>query len=75
MGVEYDDKLWVEKDMVTVLYFRDFKLPSCFKFHVLSSGLFPGVCSLNANVSEYSVCSIFIGGWVWVIPRRLWFNP
>jgi hypothetical protein len=27
----------------------------------LSSGLFPGVCSLNANVSEHSVCSILIG--------------
>jgi hypothetical protein len=28
---------------------------------MLSSGLFPGVCSLNANVSEHSVCSILIG--------------
>jgi hypothetical protein len=28
---------------------------------MLSSGLFPGVCSLNANVSEHSVYSIFIG--------------
>jgi hypothetical protein len=27
----------------------------------LSSGLFPGVYSLSANVSERSVCSIFIG--------------
>jgi hypothetical protein len=30
---------------------------------MLSSGLFSGVCSLNANVSEHSVCSIFIGEW------------
>jgi hypothetical protein len=28
---------------------------------LLSSGLFPGVCSLNTNVSEHFVCSIFIG--------------
>jgi hypothetical protein len=30
---------------------------------LLSSGfhVFPGVCSLNANVSENSVCSIYIG--------------
>jgi hypothetical protein len=27
-------------------------------------GLFLGVCSLNANVSEYSVRSIFIGEYV-----------
>jgi hypothetical protein len=37
------------------------------KLHVIqncrmfSFGLFPGVCSLNANVSEHTVCSIFIG--------------
>jgi hypothetical protein len=29
--------------------------------HMLSSGRFPDLCSLNANVSEHSVCSIFIG--------------
>jgi hypothetical protein len=28
---------------------------------VLSSGLFPDVCSLNANVLEHCVCFIFIG--------------
>jgi hypothetical protein len=28
---------------------------------MLSSGLFPGICSLNVSVSELSVCSIFIG--------------
>jgi hypothetical protein len=28
---------------------------------MLSSGLFPGVCSLRANVSEHYVCSIFTG--------------
>jgi hypothetical protein len=37
---------------------REIKLlPTC----ILSFGLFPGVCSLNANVSEHSVCSIFMG--------------
>jgi hypothetical protein len=39
----------------------DFKLPPCFECRMLSSGLFPGACNLNANVSEHSVCSIFIG--------------
>jgi hypothetical protein len=38
-----------------------FKLSSCFACRMLSSGLFPSVCSLNANVSEHCVCSIFIG--------------
>jgi hypothetical protein len=32
-----------------------------YGYRMLSSGLFPGVCSLNANVSEHSVCSTFIG--------------
>jgi hypothetical protein len=32
---------------------------------MLSSGRFTGVCSLSADVSEHSVCSIFIGVWVW----------
>jgi hypothetical protein len=40
----------------------DFKLSPCFECRMFSSGLFPGVCSLNANVSEQSVCSIFIDG-------------
>jgi hypothetical protein len=31
----------------------DFKLSLCFECRLLSSGLFPGVCSLNANVSEH----------------------
>jgi hypothetical protein len=35
---------------------------------MLSSGLFPSVCSLNDNVSEPSAFSIFIGEWV---PTRL----
>jgi hypothetical protein len=30
---------------------------------MLSSELFPGVCSLNANVLEHCVCSMFIGEW------------
>jgi hypothetical protein len=33
---------------------------------MLSSGLFPGVCSLNV-VSEHSVCSNFIIEWVPVL--------
>jgi hypothetical protein len=31
---------------------------------MLFSGWFIGVCSWNANVSEHSVCSIFIGRWL-----------
>jgi hypothetical protein len=34
---------------------------------MISYRLFPGVCSLNANVVEHSVCSIFIGEWVWSV--------
>jgi hypothetical protein len=30
-------------------------------FRMFSFRLFPGVCSLNANVSEHPVCTIFIG--------------
>jgi hypothetical protein len=39
----------------------DFKLSPRSEFRMLPSGLFTGVCSLNANVSEHTVCSIFIG--------------
>jgi hypothetical protein len=39
----------------------DFKLSPCFECRIFSFGLFPGVGSLNANVSEHSVCSNFIG--------------
>jgi hypothetical protein len=34
------------------------------KYRMFAFGLFPGVCSLNANVSEHSVRSIFLGGYV-----------
>jgi hypothetical protein len=33
---------------------HDFKLSPCSECRMLSSGLFPGVCSLNANVSEHT---------------------
>jgi hypothetical protein len=41
--------------------FLYFNLSPHSECHMLSSGLFPDVCSLNANVSEHFVCSIFIG--------------
>jgi hypothetical protein len=41
----------------------DFKLSPPFECRTLSSGLFPGVCSLNAKVSEHPVCSTLIGGY------------
>ena len=46
------------------LYILDSKLSPCSKCYMLSSGLFPGVWILCADVSEHSVCSIFIGRWL-----------
>jgi hypothetical protein len=40
----------------------DLKLSPWSECHMLSSGLLTSVCSLNANISEHSVCSIFTGG-------------
>jgi hypothetical protein len=48
-----------------LINFIDFKLSRCSKCHLLPSGLFTGICSLNVNISEQSVCSIFIGEQVW----------
>jgi hypothetical protein len=53
------------RDSKLLLSVLDFKLSPCFECRMLSSGLFPGVCSLNANVSEHCVCSIFIPTHVW----------
>jgi hypothetical protein len=36
-----------------------------FECSMLSSGLFSGICSLDSNVVEHCVCSIFIGKWIW----------
>jgi len=38
----------------------DFKLSLCTECCMLSFGWFPGVWILYADVSEHSVCSIFI---------------
>jgi hypothetical protein len=46
------------KNIFTIL---DFKLSPCSECCMLSSGWFTGICSLNANVSEHCICSIFIG--------------
>jgi hypothetical protein len=35
----------------------DFTLSPCFDCRMISSGLFSGICSFNANVSEHSVPS------------------
>jgi hypothetical protein len=45
-------------------------LISNFHHVLLSSGLFPGACNLNANILEPSVCSIFIGDRSHFIPTR-----
>jgi hypothetical protein len=43
----------------------DFNLLLCSECRMLSARLLTAVCSLNANISEHSVCSICIGGSVW----------
>jgi hypothetical protein len=52
-------------------WFQSFAVFKCCMF---SFGLFFGVWSLIANVSEHSVCSIFIGEWgmKFEVPTRLW---
>ena len=47
----------------------DFKLSPCYKCCMLSSGLFPGLWILCTDVSEHSVCSIFIGRWLCEEPQ------
>ena len=40
----------------------DFKLSPCSESYILSFGSFPDVWIFYADLSEHSVCSIFIGG-------------
>jgi hypothetical protein len=40
--------------------YRTHRIDRYFDCRMLSAGLFLGVCSLNAKVSERSVCAIFI---------------
>jgi hypothetical protein len=47
-----------------LLAILDFRLSPCFECCMFSFVMFSGVWSLVANVSEHSVCSIFIGEWV-----------
>ena len=42
----------------------DFKLSPCFESCLYSFGYFPGIWLWFADVSEHSICSIFIG-WMW----------
>ena len=44
----------------SIISILDFKLSPCSKSFMLSSGLFHGVWILCADVSEHTVCSIFI---------------
>jgi hypothetical protein len=46
-----------QQDVSSDLTLLDSKLSPCFERRMFSSGLFPGICSLNANVSEHSVPS------------------
>ena len=62
-------------EMLYVFKTLYFKLLPCSKCCTLSSRLFPGVWILCADVSERSVCSIFIGRcqWRWngqSVPKR-----
>jgi hypothetical protein len=45
----------------------DFKLSPCFESCMYSFGYFPGVWLLYVDVSEHSICSIFIG---WILRKR-----
>ena len=44
----------------------DFKLSPCFESCMYSFGYFPGVWLLYADISEHSICTIFIS-WIWSI--------
>jgi hypothetical protein len=55
-------------------FILDFKVSRCFECHMLSFGFFPGVCSLNANVSEHCLFHLHrrVGvkcdcGWEWAV--------
>jgi hypothetical protein len=56
---------WHQEDFLILFQGRKYSWDRC----MLSSELFPGVCSLKANVSEHPVCSIFIGELVWSVTR------
>ena len=43
-----------------LLFILDFKIPSCCERCILSFGWFPGVWILCAEVSEHTVCYIFV---------------
>ena len=60
------------RKVVSYSWFLDFKLSPGSKCCMLSSGLFPGVWILCADVSEHSVCSIFIGRWFHIDGQFSW---
>jgi hypothetical protein len=53
-----------QSHLTAIKVILDFRLSPCFECRIFAFGLFPGVCSLNANVSEHFVRSIFIGEYV-----------
>jgi hypothetical protein len=50
----------MEMNTIMIMLYRIHEQVSLCR--MLSSALFHGFCSLNVNVSEHCVCSIFIGG-------------
>jgi hypothetical protein len=57
---------YVQSQDNIVLHVLDFKLSPCLESCVYSFGYFPGVWLLKADVSEHSICSIFMG-WIWSV--------
>jgi hypothetical protein len=51
----------MKRNYTTRTPFLDFKLSQCCECSIISFGWFPGVWILCADVSNNSVCSIFIG--------------
>ena len=65
----YSTKYFIWQNLKLTMYvliesILNFKLSPCSKCYMLLSGLFPGFWILCADVSEHSVCSIFIGKWL-----------
>jgi len=59
--MEMSNRVIVFRPQSNIITFLDFKLSPCPECCIHSFGWFPGVWILYADVSEHSLCSIFIG--------------
>jgi len=62
--------VWVTRTFQWYETILDFKLPPCSERCTLSSGWFPCIWILRADVSERPVCSIFIPTYLWRRDRQ-----